>query len=52
MQVEREALGLLEFLFAKPMARAEVLAYLRDCRTIRPETRTRALALAERYHQP
>jgi WD40 repeat protein/serine/threonine protein kinase len=48
-QVEREALGLLDFLFARPMARADVLAYLRDCPTVRPETRARALALAERY---
>jgi hypothetical protein len=45
--IEREARGLLEFLFARPLCRADVLDYLRTSPTIRPEVRQRALVLAE-----
>jgi WD40 repeat protein len=47
--LERETLGLVEFLFARPLCRADVLDYLRTAKTIRPEVRTRALALAEHH---
>jgi hypothetical protein len=43
---EREALGLLHFLFARPLARADVLAYLNNAPSVRPQARQTALALA------
>jgi hypothetical protein len=49
--VEREALGLLEYLFAKPLRKADVRDYLRDSPTIRPEARQLALSLVERYRE-
>src|SRR5262249_27221485 len=49
--VEREALGLLGFFFAKPLGRADVLVYLRDTASIRPEARQLARTLAERYRE-
>jgi WD40 repeat protein/serine/threonine protein kinase len=48
---EREALGRLEFLFAKPLSRADVLDYLRSSRTLRPEARQLALSLSDRYRE-
>jgi WD40 repeat protein len=48
--IEREALGLLDFLFAKPLPKADVIAYLRNAPTIRPQARQLALSLADRYH--
>jgi WD40 repeat protein len=48
--IEREALGLLGFFFAKPLRKNDVIEYLRYTPTCRPEVRQRALALVERYH--
>jgi hypothetical protein len=57
---EREALGLVDGLFAKPLRKADVIEFLRNTPTIHPEARPRVLALAERdreetdpeaYHQ-
>jgi hypothetical protein len=45
---EREAHGLLDFLFAKPLSKADVMDFLRSP-TIRPEARELALALVDRY---
>jgi WD40 repeat protein/tRNA A-37 threonylcarbamoyl transferase component Bud32 len=47
--VEREALGLLDFLFAKPLRKADVLEYLRSSPTVRPQAREKALTLIDRY---
>jgi cytochrome c-type biogenesis protein CcmH/NrfG len=49
--IEREALGLLDSLFAKPLCRADVIEYLRNARTIRPRARELALSLVDRYHE-
>jgi hypothetical protein len=38
---EREALGLLDHLFTKPLCRADVLEYLRRSPTVRPPVRGR-----------
>jgi hypothetical protein len=48
---EREALGQLAFLFARPLSRADVVEYLRRSRAIRPRARQLALDLAGRYHE-
>jgi hypothetical protein len=49
---EREALGLLSFLFAKPLRQADVLDYLQSPATIiRPSARQLALSLVDRYHE-
>src|SRR5262249_41683796 len=49
--IEREALGLLDFLFARPLCQADVIAYLQTAPTIRPPARQRALSLVDRYHE-
>src|SRR5262249_2533459 len=58
--VEREALGLLAFLFAKPLSKGDVLKFLNPSPTLRPQVRKLALTLSlryieekdpERYHQ-
>jgi tetratricopeptide (TPR) repeat protein len=50
--VERETLAQLEFLFAKPLRKADVLDCLQNPRTIlRPQARQLALALVDRYPQ-
>jgi tetratricopeptide (TPR) repeat protein len=49
--IEREALGLLDSLFAKPLRKADVIDYLRNAPTIRPRARQLALSLVERYHE-
>jgi hypothetical protein len=49
--VEREALGLLEHLFTKPLCKADVLAYLRSSPTVRSQAREKALALIDRYRE-
>jgi WD40 repeat protein/predicted Ser/Thr protein kinase len=49
--IERAAQGLLEFLFAKPLCRADVLDYLRTSAMIRPEVQKLALARAERHRE-
>jgi WD40 repeat protein len=48
---EREALGLLEHLFTKPLCKADVLAYLTSSPTITPQARQMALGLVERYRE-
>jgi eukaryotic-like serine/threonine-protein kinase len=50
VRVEREALGLLEYLFAKPLAKQEVIARLRNDGTISDAVRRQALVLVQRYH--
>jgi WD40 repeat protein len=49
--VEREAVGLLTFLFARPLSKADVLDYLRNSGTISPRARQKALALVGRYQE-
>jgi hypothetical protein len=49
--VEREALGLLEFLYAKPLRQADVIEHLKNSPTITPAARQRALALVEGYRE-
>jgi eukaryotic-like serine/threonine-protein kinase len=49
--VEREALGLLGSLFAKPLSKADVIDYLQNSPTIRPRARELALSLVDRYHE-
>jgi Flp pilus assembly protein TadD len=49
--VEREALGLLEFLFAKPLRRADIREHLRRSPMLRPQAREMALAQVERYRE-
>jgi WD40 repeat protein len=49
--IEREALGLLDSLFAKPLCKADVIDYLRNAPTIRPQARQLALSLVDRYHE-
>ncbi|MEX2139327.1 MAG: protein kinase [Pirellulales bacterium] len=48
---EREAVGLLDSLFAKPLRKADVIEYLKKSPAIRPEARQMALAWVERYHE-
>jgi WD40 repeat protein/tRNA A-37 threonylcarbamoyl transferase component Bud32 len=48
---EREAVGLLNFLFGKPLCQADVTAYLTTSTTITPQARQLALALVERYRE-
>ncbi len=47
--VEREALGLLDFLFTRPLRKGDVREYLESSPTIRPQARHKALALLEHY---
>jgi hypothetical protein len=51
--IEREALGLLDSLFAMPLCKADVLDYLRHAPTIRPRARQLALSLMDldRYRE-
>jgi hypothetical protein len=49
--IEREAVGLLDSLFAKPLRKADVIDYLRNAPTIRPRARQLALALVDGYHE-
>jgi hypothetical protein len=49
--VEREALGLLTFLFGRPLCRADVIAYLSNSPTITAGARQLALALVGRYRE-
>jgi WD40 repeat protein len=48
---EREALGRLEFLFRKPLCKADVLDYLRNAPPLRPQARQLALSLVDRCHE-
>jgi WD40 repeat protein/tRNA A-37 threonylcarbamoyl transferase component Bud32 len=49
--VEREALGLLQFLYNKPLCKADVVEHLRSSPLIRPAARQMALTLVERYRE-
>jgi hypothetical protein len=49
--VEREALALLDFLFARPLAKTDVVDFLRDSQTIRSEVRQQVLAWVDWYHE-
>ncbi len=49
--IEREALDLLEYLFARPLSKAHVIEHLRSSLLIRPEARKQALALVDRYRE-
>jgi Tol biopolymer transport system component len=49
--IEREAVGLLDSLFAKPLRKADVIDYLRTAPTIRPRARELALSLVDGYHE-
>ena len=49
--VEREALALLNFLFFKPLRKADVTQYLETSPTITPRARELALSLVARYHE-
>jgi WD40 repeat protein/serine/threonine protein kinase len=48
---EREALGLLDFLFTKPLCKADVRHYLGASPTISQQARQIALSLLEGYHE-
>jgi WD40 repeat protein/serine/threonine protein kinase len=50
-QTEREAVGLLDYLYTRPLRKADVQAYLRSAPALRPPVRQLALALAERYRE-
>lgn len=49
--IGREALGLLDFLLARPLCKADVIDYLRDAPTIRLQARQLALSLVDRYRE-
>jgi tetratricopeptide (TPR) repeat protein len=51
MKVEREALALLDFLFARPLRTEDVIDFLRKSETIRLEVSQHALAWVARYHE-
>jgi predicted NACHT family NTPase len=49
--IEREALGLLDSLFAKPLRKVDVIDYLNNAPTIRPRARELALSHVDLYHE-
>jgi hypothetical protein len=49
--VEREALGRLDCLFARPLGKNDVREHLLGSSTIRPQARQMALALADRFQE-
>jgi tetratricopeptide (TPR) repeat protein len=49
--VEREALGLLAFLFAKPLSKYDIVEFLNTSPTLRPQVRQVALALTGCYQE-
>jgi WD40 repeat protein len=49
--LEREAVGVLNHLFAKPLCKADVIDYLLTALTIRPGARDKALTLVNRYRE-
>jgi tetratricopeptide (TPR) repeat protein len=49
--IEREALGLLDSLFTRPLCKADVIDYLKNSPTIRPRARQLALSLVDGYHE-
>jgi WD40 repeat protein len=48
---QREALGLVEFLFARPLRKADVMNYLQSAPALSPRVRQLALVLSERYQE-
>jgi dipeptidyl aminopeptidase/acylaminoacyl peptidase len=48
---QREALGLVEFLFARPLRKADVRNYLHSAPALSSQVRQMALVLAERYRE-
>jgi WD40 repeat protein len=48
---EREALGRISSLFARPLPRADVVAELKGSEFLRPRARAIALGLVDRYHE-
>jgi hypothetical protein len=48
---EREALGRLEFLFGKPLCKADVRDHLHTSSLLRPQARQLALSLVDGYHE-
>jgi tetratricopeptide (TPR) repeat protein len=48
---ECEALGLLDFLFAKPLRKADLMHYLRASPMMTPQARELALSLVDRYRE-
>jgi tetratricopeptide (TPR) repeat protein len=48
---EREAVGLLTCLFAKPLCQADVLDYVRTSGTISPQAQQKARELVDRYQE-
>ena len=50
--LEREALGLLDFLFiARPLRKVDALDYVRNSATLRPQARQLAQSLVDRYRE-
>jgi len=49
--IEREALGMLDSLFARPLRKSDVIDYLQTAPTVRPQARQLALSLVDRYHE-
>jgi Flp pilus assembly protein TadD len=49
--IERQALGVLALLFAKPLRKADIRDYLQNSPLIRPQVRQLALSLVDRYHE-
>jgi hypothetical protein len=50
-QAQREALGLVDFLFSRPLPRAEVVDRIRTDRAITEYVRKRALGFADRFQE-
>jgi len=48
-QLELEAVELLNFLFSRPLRKADVIAYLSNAPSVRPPVRALAIELAERF---
>lgn len=49
--IEREAMSVLEYLFSRPLCKADVRDHLRTSRLIRLEARELALSLIDRYRE-
>ncbi|MEX2141774.1 MAG: serine/threonine-protein kinase [Pirellulales bacterium] len=51
MAIEREAVSLLSWLFAKPLRKADVVAYLQNSALIRPQARDLAISLLTSFKE-
>jgi WD40 repeat protein/tRNA A-37 threonylcarbamoyl transferase component Bud32 len=51
LRLEREALALLDFLFSRPLRKADVIEYLHNSPTLDPQVRKMALSLVERFNE-